>query len=97
MRHGVVRGNSACVMVNSPDSRPIIDHVPQYQGLYCMAGCSGTSFKTAPAIGKCLSEWITEGRARTVDLAPFRATRFAEGKPWRDEFDYGEANASIGR
>ena len=97
MRHGVVRGNSACVMVNSPDSRPIIDHLPQYQGLYCMAGCSGTSFKTAPAIGKCLSEWITEGKATTVDLSPFRSTRFAEGKPWRDEHEYGVDQGTISR
>ncbi len=97
MRHAVVRGNSACVMVNSPDARPIIDQLPQYQGLYCMTGCSGTSFKTAPAIGKCLSEWITEGRARTVDLAPFRSTRFAEGKLWRDEHDYTVDPGTISR
>jgi sarcosine oxidase, subunit beta len=97
MQHAVVRGNSACVMVNSPDSRPIIDHLPQYQGLYCMAGCSGTSFKTAPAIGKCLSEWITEGRATTVDLTPFRSTRFADGKLWRDEHDYTVGQGTISR
>lgn len=97
MRHAVVRGNSACVMVNSPDSRPIIDRLPQYQGLYCMAGCSGTSFKTAPAIGKCLSEWITEGKATTVDLSPFRFARFAEGKPWRDEHEYGVEQGTISR
>ncbi len=97
MRHAVVRGNSACVMVNSPDSRPIIDQLPQYQGLYCMAGCSGTSFKTAPAIGKCLSEWITDGRASTVDLTSFRSTRFAEGKPWRDAHDYTVDPGTISR
>lgn len=97
MRHGVVRGNAACVMVTSLDARPIIDHLPQYQGLYCMAGCSGTSFKTAPAIGKCLSEWITDGRAHTVDLAPFRSTRFAEGKLWRDEHAYTVDHGTISR
>jgi sarcosine oxidase subunit beta len=97
MRDAVVRGNSACVMVNSPDSRPIIDHLPQYQGLYCMAGCSGTSFKTAPAIGKCLGEWITEGKATTIDLTPFRSTRFAEGKPWCDEHEYGAEHGTISR
>jgi sarcosine oxidase subunit beta len=97
MRHSVVRGNAACVMVTSPDARPIIDHLPQYQGLYCMAGCSGTSFKTAPAIGKCLSEWITDGRARTVDLAPFRSTRFADGTLWRDEHAYTMEHGTISR
>ena len=97
MRYAVVRGNSACVMANSPDARPIIDHLPEYQGLYCMAGCSGTSFKTGPAIGKCLSEWITTGRAQTVDLTPFRSTRFAEGKPWRDEHEYTVDKSTISR
>jgi sarcosine oxidase subunit beta len=62
-----------------------------------MAGCSGTSFKTAPAIGKCLSEWITDGRASTVDLTSFRSTRFAEGKPWRDAHDYTVDPGTISR
>lgn len=97
MRHAPVRGNWAGILMGSPDSRPIIDHFPQYQGLFAMTGDSGTSFKTSPAIGKCLAEWITAGQASTVDLTPFRSTRFAEGKPWRDEFDYGQDRASIGR
>lgn len=97
MRHGVVRGNWACMMASSPDSRPIIDQLPQYQGLYCMAGCSGTSFKTAPAIGKCLSEWITDGCATTVDMTPFRASRFADGSLWRDEHAYVVDPGTISR
>jgi sarcosine oxidase, subunit beta len=83
MHQSVVRGNWACMLMESPDSRPIIGRLDQYEGLYCMAGDSGTSFKTSPAIGKCLAELITQGRATTVDLTPFRATRFAEGKPWK--------------
>ncbi len=97
MAHSTMRGNWACALMQSPDSRPIIDQLPQYEGLFCMAGDSGTSFKTAPAIGKCLAEWVTEGRPRTVDLAPFRSTRFAEGKPWRDEYDYNIERATISR
>ncbi len=85
------------MMTVSPDGRPIIDHVPQVPGLYCMVGDSGTSFKTAPAIGKCLGEWITDGRASTVDLAPFRSTRFAEGNLWRDEHDYTVDPGTISR
>lgn len=97
MRHSTMRGNWAGILMESPDSRPIIDQVPQYDGLFCMTGDSGTSFKTSPAIGKCLSEWITEGQAKSVDLTPFRSTRFAEGKPWVDEFDYGLRNLTISR
>jgi len=97
MHESVMRGNWACMLMESPDSRPIIGRLEQYEGLYCMAGDSGTSFKTSPAIGKCLTELITQGRATTVDLTPFRASRFAEGKPWRDEYDYGLETGTISR
>jgi len=85
------------MLMDSPDSHPIIGRLEQYEGLFCMAGDGGTSFKTSPAIGKCLAELITEGRATTVDLFPFRPTPFAEGKPWRDEFNYGLESGTISR
>lgn len=91
------RGNWACALMGSPDSRPLIGALEQYEGLYCMAGDNGTSFKTAPAIGKCLSELILEGEATTVDLRPFRPSRFAEGQPWIDEHDYDLEEASVSR
>jgi sarcosine oxidase subunit beta len=84
-----MRGGWAGMIMMSPDGRPIIDHVPSLPGLYVMLGDSGTSFKTSPAIGKCLAEWIVYGKPRTVDLWPFRSTRFAEGAPWVDENHYG--------
>ena len=65
--------------------------------LFVMLGDSGTSFKTAPAIGKCLAEWITGCEPRTVDLTPFRSTRFAEGKPWVDENAYSPKLQTISR
>ena len=97
MRHSTMRGNWAGILMMSPDARPIIDRLPQYEGLFCMAGDSGTSFKTSPAIGKCLAEWITEGRATTVDLTPFRSTRFAEGQAWADEDEYATVRSTISR
>ena len=51
------------------------------QGLFTMTGSAITRFERGSAIGKCPAEWVTEGKARTVDLTPFRATRFAEGMP----------------
>ncbi len=96
-RAATMRGGWAGMITMSPDGRPIIDQIPQVPGLFCMLGDSGTSFKTSPAIGMCLSEWITEGRPRTVDLHPFRSTRFAEGEPWRDQFTYGEDMLTISR
>jgi hypothetical protein len=38
-----------------------------------------------------------EGRASTVDLKPFRASRFADGRLWRDEFDYRLERVTISR
>lgn len=94
-----MRGGWAGMIMMSPDKRPIIGPVAEYDGLFCVAGDSGTSFKTAPAIGQCLAEWIVEGAPRLVDLTPFRASRFAEGRPWRDEHAYGEGQlqATISR
>ncbi len=85
------------MIMMSPDGRPLIDRIASVEGLFVMLGDSGTSFKTAPAIGRCLAEWIVEGKPRLLDLTPFRATRFAEGKPWVDEFNYGRERLSISR
>ena len=94
-----MRGGWAGMIMISPDRRPIIDRLAEYDGLFCMLGDSGTSFKTAPAIGQCLAEWIVEGAPRLVDLTPFRASRFAEGAAWRDEHSYGrdQRQATISR
>ncbi len=86
--NATMRGNWAGMIMQSPDHRPVIDQIPSVTGLFIMAGDSGTSFKTSPAIGVCLAEWITEGAPKLLDLTPFRSTRFAEGQPWSDEHAY---------
>jgi sarcosine oxidase subunit beta len=96
-KDATMRGGWAGVYMMSPDRRPIIDQLPSVPGLFVMLGDSGTSFKTAPAIGKCLAEWVVNGESRTVDLTPFRSTRFAEGKPWVDEDSYGADRMTISR
>lgn len=89
-REGIMRGGWAGTYMRSQDGHPIIGDWPEIPGLWLMAGDSGSSFKTAPAIGICLAEWMTEGAARLVDLTPFRATRFAEGHLWLDQYSYGD-------
>ena len=37
------------------------------------------------------------GTPKLVDLAPFRASRFAEGKAWHDEDNYGRERLTISR
>jgi sarcosine oxidase subunit beta len=93
---GTMRGGWAGMIMMSPDGRPIIDRLGP-EGLWGMLGDSGTSFKTSPAIGRCLAEWIVTGAPATADLHPFRATRFAEGRPWQDEDHYGRERLTISR
>lgn len=95
--HATMRGGWSGIYMMSPDGRPIIDQIPSVPGLFVMLGDSGTSFKTAPAIGKCLAEWVLHGEPQTVDLTPFRSTRFAEGKPWVDDNAYSPKRQTISR
>lgn len=83
----VMRGVTGVYDV-TPDSRPLLGPVPGIEGLYLCAGFSGMGFKISPAIGLVMSELILSDKATTVDITPFRLTRFAEGKPIKAEFEY---------
>lgn len=63
----------------TPDQNPILGAMGP-DGFYLDCGHSGTGFKTAPAIGLCMSELILDGAASTVDISSLRPQRFAEGK-----------------
>lgn len=90
MAHAPLRGGWVGVITMSPDAHAILGAEPSVPGLYLAVGDSGTNFKTAPAIGQCLAEVITDGRATTVDIGPFRPTRFAEGEPLVGKHEYGD-------
>jgi sarcosine oxidase, subunit beta len=91
-----MRGGWAGMIMMSPDGRPIIGPLGP-AGLWGMLGDSGTSFKTSPAIGRCLAESIVTGATAIADLHPFRASRFAEGRPWQDTDHYGRERLTISR
>jgi sarcosine oxidase subunit beta len=95
-KEAFMRGGWAGMIMMSADGRPIIDRLGP-EGLWGMLGDSGTSFKTSPAIGRCLAEWIVTGAPSTAELHPFRASRFAEGRPWQDEDHYGRERLTISR
>lgn len=95
LRHATMRGGWTGLIMRSQDSHPVIDQVEE--GLFLMSGDSGSSFKTAPAIGQCLSEWMLDDRPQLVDLTPFRASRFREGKPWHDDHSYSDTAQTISR
>jgi sarcosine oxidase subunit beta len=72
----------------TPDSRPLLGGIPGIDGLFVCAGFSGMGFKIAPAIGLVMSELLLDGRGKTVDISPFRPSRFAEGVPIKAEYEY---------
>ncbi len=86
--HATMRGGWAGIIMMSPDSHPILDRIPGVDGAFVFTGDSGTSFKTSPAVGAILADWMTDGQAAGFDVTPFRATRFAEGRPWIDATAY---------
>lgn len=63
----------------TPDQHPMLGAAGP-EGFYLDCGHSGTGFKTAPAVGLCISELILDGAAKTVDITPLRPGRFSEGK-----------------
>jgi sarcosine oxidase subunit beta len=72
----------------TPDQRPIMAQAGP-EGFYLACGFSGTGFKLGPAIGACMAELIVDGRATTVDIAPFNAERFGRGEMLTGEHNYG--------
>ncbi|MCB2189832.1 MAG: FAD-binding oxidoreductase [Deltaproteobacteria bacterium] len=72
----------------TPDQHAILDQAGP-DGFYLQCGMSGTGFKIAPAIGACMAELIVDGKATTVDLTPFRLSRYQEGTTLDGEFSYG--------
>lgn len=88
---GLMRGWGA-VDGYSPDGSPVFGAAPGVEGLYLAVAGGGHGFKIAPAVGMGMAEIVTLGRGDTVDLSPFRPTRFAEGAPVRSGTDYTRPN-----
>lgn len=63
----------------TPDQHPMLGAAGP-DGFYLDCGHSGTGFKTAPAVGLCMSELILDGAAKTVDISSLSPNRFSEGK-----------------
>jgi len=71
----------------TPDQHGILGQAGP-DGFYLACGFSGTGFKTAPAIGRCLTELILDGASTTVDIAGYSVERFASGRPLIGEHPY---------
>lgn len=77
----------------TPDTHPILGGVDGVDGLYLMLGFSGAGFKKGPAVGRCMAEHIVQGRSATVDLTPFRLSRF-DDDGWREPWSENEYSFS---
>ena len=75
--------------ITTADQRPILGRAGP-DGFYLACGFSGTGFKTAPAIGQCLTELILDGRATTVDISGYSLDRFAAGRLLVGDHPYGK-------
>ena len=70
----------------SPDWNPIMGTARGVAGLHYAVGFSGHGFKLSPVIGILMAEQVLDGRARTVDIAPYRLERFEEGQELRVQY-----------
>jgi sarcosine oxidase subunit beta len=64
----------------SPDHHAILGKVPEVEGLILANGLSGHGFQHSPAVGKVISELITDGEARTIDISSLSIERFEKGE-----------------
>lgn len=62
----------------TPDQHPMLGAAGP-AGFFLDCGHSGTGFKTAPAVGLCMSELILDGASGTIDISSLAPQRFASG------------------
>ncbi|MEV7190827.1 FAD-binding oxidoreductase [Streptomyces sp. NPDC093510] len=92
-----MRGGWAGLIAMSPHGRPVIDELAEATGLFCAVADSGSSFKTAPVVGKCLAEWIVDGAPRSANLTPFGRSRPAGPGPSDDGYGRFGSAAKLAR
>jgi sarcosine oxidase subunit beta len=67
----------------TPDAHPIYGKSP-VEGFTIVAGFSGHGFMHGPVSGKLMTEYILDGKFKTVDVSMLDLARFKEGRPIRE-------------
>ena len=67
---------------NTLDQNAIIGPHPQVENFLFMNGFSGHGLQQSPAMGRAMSELLTYGEFRTLDLSALRYDRIARGEPF---------------
>ncbi len=78
LERATIRTGWAGFYEDTPDKHAILGRVPGLEGLICAAGFSGHGLMHAPATGELIAEVIC-GLPPSLDIAPLRLARFAEG------------------
>ena len=65
-----------------PDIVPVVDRVPQIEGVIVLTGLSGHGFGIGPGFGKIVAE-IATGKSPGHDISRFRFNRFTDGSRLR--------------
>jgi sarcosine oxidase len=69
---------AVCPYTVTPDSRFVIDRLPDRPNVIVASPCSGHGFKHSAAIGESLAQLATTG-VTTIDLTPFALARLSAG------------------
>lgn len=67
---------TTCLYTVTPDAKFVVDAFPDCENVTLASACSGHGFKHSAAIGEALALWALN-REPSVDLAPFRLSRFS--------------------
>ncbi len=70
---------------NTLDQNAILGGHTEVKNFYFCNGFSGHGFQQSPAIGRGLSELITYGEYRSLDLSPFGFERIENNKPFDEK------------
>lgn len=65
--------------MNTIDQNAILGPDAQVENFLYLNGFSGHGLQQAPAMGRGMSEWLTYGEYRTLDLTPFGCQRIFDG------------------
>jgi sarcosine oxidase, subunit beta len=68
----------------TPDAHPIIDRLPEPEGLVVVSGFSGHGFMHGPIAGLLVAEIILDGQAHTLDISDLRVGRFNRDRLTRE-------------
>jgi len=86
MQEGLAVKGYAGLYNITPDWNLILSAVPEVPGYFVATGGSGHGFKLGPAAGMMMAELVADGKSSTLDVAPFRLARFAEGALFRTTY-----------